>query len=298
MLAPRLRILPGERRFYAALGLLVLAAWALLAAWQRSSYAELLGHEQLASQHLPGLLRPAAFLLSWLLMTVAMMLPASLPQLRSAAPGVILRPRPSGPKDLASAALSAVPQAPAAAIHSAATALTLLGYLAPWALFGLLAFLGDTLLHELAEAGGPLATRAALIAPSIVLAAGLYQLTPAKRRFMELCHPGRHPGRHPAHTSHGPAPAGGAGAAGALPQGLRLGLDCLGSCGPLMLLMFALGHSRLDWMLALGALMAAERLSPWGRRLALLAGLALIAWAAVWLLAALGAGPALAAHTH
>lgn len=29
----------------------------------------------------------------------------------------------------------------------------------------------------------------------------------------------------------------------------------------------ALGHNRLDWMLALGGVMAAERLAPWGQRL-------------------------------
>ena len=40
-----------------------------------------------------------------------------------------------------------------------------------------------------------------------------------------------------------------------------------------MLLMFAVGYHRLDWMLALGLTMAAERLTPWGRRLAWLVGL-------------------------
>jgi predicted metal-binding membrane protein len=52
-----------------------------------------------------------------------------------------------------------------------------------------------------------------------------------------------------------------------------------------MLLMFALGHNRLDWMLALGGLMAVERLSPWGHLLARLVGLVLVVWATFWVFA-------------
>jgi predicted metal-binding membrane protein len=51
-----------------------------------------------------------------------------------------------------------------------------------------------------------------------------------------------------------------------------------------MLLMSAIGQHQLDWMLALGGIMAAERLAPWGQRLAWLVGLALIVWAALWML--------------
>ena len=125
----------------------------------------------------------------------------------------------------------------------------------------------------------PLAAFSDLIASAIVLIAGLYQFTPVKRRYMARC-------RTP-HTlilqSCGEKISG----AGALKQGLRLGVFCVGSCWSLMLLMFALGHNRLDWMLALGGILAAERLAPWGNRLAWLVGLVLVVWATLWVLTSL-----------
>jgi predicted metal-binding membrane protein len=47
-----------------------------------------------------------------------------------------------------------------------------------------------------------------------------------------------------------------------------------------MLLMFVVGTGSVAWMLALGALMALEKNSPWGRRLAAPLGVALVATAA------------------
>jgi predicted metal-binding membrane protein len=48
-----------------------------------------------------------------------------------------------------------------------------------------------------------------------------------------------------------------------------------------MLLMFAVGVGSLGWMLALGAVMAAEKNLPWGRRLTAPIGLALLMWGGV-----------------
>src|SRR5439155_9756290 len=53
----------------------------------------------------------------------------------------------------------------------------------------------------------------------------------------------------------------------ALRLGIHHGLFCLGCCWTLMLLMFAVGGANLGWMLGLGAVMAAERTTSWGRRL-------------------------------
>lgn len=47
-----------------------------------------------------------------------------------------------------------------------------------------------------------------------------------------------------------------------------------------MLLMFALGLGSLAWMLALGAVMAAERATRWGHRVTRPAGAALLVWGA------------------
>jgi predicted metal-binding membrane protein len=58
-------------------------------------------------------------------------------------------------------------------------------YLAIWALFGVVAYLGDAALHAaLAEAPAWLA---ALVAPAVALAAGVYQFTPLKHACLEAC---------------------------------------------------------------------------------------------------------------
>jgi predicted metal-binding membrane protein len=246
------------------LGGLILAAWGLLIALQRSDYAELLGHEVILHNGFPPALRPVFFLSSWSLMTVAMMLPGSLPILSRA-----VRPFRQRVE------------------RNWLAGLTILGYLVPWSLFGLLAYLGDGLLHRMVTAETPLAAYSGMIAPGIVLVAGLYQFTPGKRSFMVRC--------RPSNTSIQRDGAENLNGAGPFKLGVRLGVSCVGSCWSLMLLMFAVGHNRLDWMLALSGIMASERLAPshWSRRLAWLVGLALIAWAIVWVLAAPHSG-----HSH
>ena len=69
---------------------------------------------------------------------------------------------------------------------------------------------------------------------------------------------------------------------GALWRGINIGVNCVGSCWALMLLMFALGHGQLAWMLLLGVIMAGERLTPrrWAGWLTRFVGLALICWGA------------------
>ncbi len=50
--------------------------------------------------------------------------------------------------------------------------------------------------------------------------------------------------------------------------GLRHGLSCVGSCGALMLLMFAVDSAHLFWMAMLAGVMIAEKNTPWGLRMA------------------------------
>src|SRR5690606_37665375 len=121
---------------------------------------------------------------------------------------------------------------------------------------------GDTALHEYV---GHHSALAGVIAPGVVLLAGIYQLTPLKRACVAKCHL-----------------EGTAFASLSQPRnqklwmtGLRHGLYCLGSCWALMLLMFALGGVNLAWMLILGAVMAVERVSRRGEDLMKLMGVAL-----------------------
>jgi len=81
------------------------------------------------------------------------------------------------------------------------------------------------------------------------VAGGLYELTPLKRHFLERCR-----------AAHG----------------LRHGLDCAGSSVGLMVAFFGLGLMSVWWMAVVAAVVFAEKVAPFGARLALPAGLALI----------------------
>src|SRR5262249_60372806 len=90
----------------------------------------------------------------------------------------------------------------------------------------------------------------------VLLAAGVYQLTPWKDACLHHC-------RSPMsffveHWSPG--------AWGAVGMGLRHGLYCVGCCWVLMLLMFAGGAMNVLTMAVLGGFILAERLLPAGPR--------------------------------
>jgi len=242
----------GDARWYRlALGTLILTAWVVLAVWGASPSAGLLHHGEVAHSPLHPLLALAIFTAGWTVMTVAMMLPGTVPLLN------VFR-------------LMTAPRQDGAGLMLRLGA----GYLAVWALFGVVAFLGDLALHEAVHAL-PVLGRA--IAPGVFLAAGLYQFSGLKERCLIEC---RSPYAFVASRWHGQAPRW-----DAWRLGLHHGAFCLGCCWVLMLVMFAVGVAHLGWMLALGAVMAAERALPWGRRLTRPAGAALIAWAAFLILA-------------
>ena len=64
--------------------------------------------------------------------------------------------------------------------------------------------------------------------------------------------------------------------------GVDHGLFCVGCCWALMLVMFVVGVGSIGWMLALAAVMAAEKNLPWGKRLRVPLGVGLVAWG-TWL---------------
>lgn len=231
---------------------LIVAAWGVLAIWGASPYAGLLDHSEIGAGELPSRLSLVVFVSGWTLMTVAMMLPGSLPLLHLFRRMVLHRPD-----------------------CNRLLGLLILGYLGIWALFGLLAYLGDSALHEVVERL-PSPTEVSIgIAAGILLVAGVYQFTPLKHMCLEKC---RSP--YLFLVEHWTGKRAGL---AAFRLGLRHGLFCLGCCWTLMLLMFAVGGANLGWMLALGTVMAAERVSRWGRRLTRPLGLALILWAVLYL---------------
>lgn len=236
---------PADVRWYRiAMGTLVLFAWAVMTAWGASPFAPLLSHRGLAEGGLT-VVRLVVFTAGWVIMTVAMMLPGSLPLVNLFAVVV------AGRADRVSLTLH-----------------LLLGYMAVWAAFGVAAFVGDAFLHAAVARHPAFAALAQWIGVSVTLAAGVYQVTPMKEMCLEKC---RSPYSFVVAYWQGKWPS-----RDALRLGVRHGLYCIGCCWMLMLVMFAIGGVNLGWMLGLGAVMLVERTSRWGRRLTAPVGLALI----------------------
>jgi predicted metal-binding membrane protein len=74
---------------------------------------------------------------------------------------------------------------------------------------------------------------------------------------------------------------------------VRHGASCIGCCIGLMAALFALGVMNLTWMVAVGALIAAERLLPWDTR-AVYGVAATLAVLAIWMAVAPGDLPGFA----
>jgi predicted metal-binding membrane protein len=123
-------------------------------------------------------------------------------------------------------------------------------YVGVWALFGVTALGLDHLVRVHAGLGEPV-----LLAGTLAVAA-VWQLTRAKRRALFAC------GRTV------PLPPRGLRAdAGCARFAVLHARRCIQSCWAIMLVMVAVGHSSLVWMVALTALVVAEELTVRGRRL-------------------------------
>lgn len=183
------------------------------------------------------------FLATWTVMMVAMMFPAMSPVVATFDRWVRRSGRSRG-----------------------ATAAFVVGYLVVWgvtgaAVYGLLAALQAWL-----PAGDDRAVRAGAL---ILLAAGLYQLTPLKSACLEHC---RSPLAFMAH--HGPALT--RGGLGPLRVGGRHGLFCVGCCWSLMLVLVLLGLMNLAWMAAVAVVVVLEKLARGGVLISRAVGIALV----------------------
>jgi predicted metal-binding membrane protein len=128
------------------------------------------------------------------------------------------------------------------------------GYLAVWGAFSLAATLGQWSL----ERGGLISTETmgvdGALAGGILLAAGLYQLTPVKQACLSRC-------RSPVTflTAHWRP-----GSVGAFRMGVVHGAYCLGCCWFLMTLLFVGGVMNPFWIGALALYVLFEKLVPGG----------------------------------
>jgi predicted metal-binding membrane protein len=226
----------------AALALLSLAAWAALLAqaWRAGGDASFLAAlcQPAAGVAAPGL---AGFVSGWAataglwaLMSVAMMLPTSLPMLASYRDAACVTSRPA-----------------------ASPAWLAAGYLAIWFAVSALAALLQVAFVRLAAGWSPPAGLAPILAGGLVGAAGLYQFSPLKLRCLAFC---RHDVRREDLSGS---------ARGTFVLGLRQGLGCLGCCGAVMALMLLAGVANLFWMAGFALLMTVEKLTVglWAPRL-------------------------------
>jgi predicted metal-binding membrane protein len=208
-------------------------------------------HWLIETSGLPWAAAAIVFLACWQVMTVAMMLPSSLPMINMMT-------------------YAARKQRQTVKVLSA----FLGGYAAVWTAFAVVAFTGDTLIHGAVDRSPWLAAHSYLIGTATFAIAGVVQFTPLTERCLQAC---RSPlGMFSRHYR--------AGAAGAWRLGLRHGLFCLGCCWALMLVMFGVGIGSLVWMAALAGVMTIEKAVPGGRRIVPLVGVALLLLAGLWLL--------------
>jgi len=230
----------------AAVAALALCSLLALLAWGASPYAGYLRHDYQPDGAADQAAAYGLFLAGWLLMSAAMMLPTATRLLRDFAVTVQRRPE-----------------------RHRLQALVVAGFLATWLATGYLFRVLDTVVHALVGSVGWLEQRPDLVGASVLVAAGLFQFSSLQHRCLTAC---RSPRSFIYRHWRGGDPH-----ADALRVGLVYGASCVGCCWALMLLMFAVGMANLAWMLALAALMAVEKNTRWGPRLARPAGAGLAA---------------------
>jgi predicted metal-binding membrane protein len=197
-----------------------------------------------------------AFLM-WTIMMVAMMLPSAAPMVLLYAQ--VVRKAESQGRDVRAAA---------------SIAAFACGYLSWWILFSALAVALQFGLERSALLSTMMNSRSAVLSGALLIAAGLYQLTPLKTRCLDHC---RSPAAFiAAHWRPG--------VTGAWRMGLAHGAYCVGCCAVLMLLLFVGGVMNLVWIAGLALFVAFEKFAPFGADVAkavaallIAAGVALVA---------------------
>ena len=185
----------------------------------------------------------------WSVMMIGMMIP-------SAAPMILLFARVQRRK--------LADQAPATRI-----AAFMGGYVLIWTLFSLVATGLQWVLTELRLLSPMMESSSQILGVVVLLAAGIYQLTPLKQACLKQC-------QSPIGflTSHWKD-----GASGALKMGVEHGLFCLGCCWLLMALLFVGGVMNLVWVAVIAVFVLLEKVTPKGELVGRVGGILLIAFA-------------------
>jgi predicted metal-binding membrane protein len=157
----------------------------------------------------------------------------------------------------------------------AATVWFVTGYFLVWAVFALLATLVQWAFDRAVLLDFTMASTSTVVGGLLFMAAGSYQwtrlkdvcLTECRKPFAFLMRQGGFRGD----------------ARGSLLLGIRHGEYCVGCCWALMALLLVGGVMNVVWIVLLALLILVEKVAPFGRQIALLAGMVLIVGGA-WLL--------------
>src|SRR5215468_4335321 len=157
----------------------------------------------------------------------------------------------------------------------AATGWFAAGYFLVWIGFALAATLVQWVLERTALLDSRMASASNVFGAIVLIAGGIYQWTPLKDICLTQCQsPFQFLMRYGGFRSDVP---------GCLQLGLRHGAYCVGCCWVLMALLFVGGVMNVLWITLLALLVLLEKVTPLGRRVARVAGVACVA-AGAWML--------------
>jgi predicted metal-binding membrane protein len=204
-----------------------------------------------------------AYLIGWIVMLTAMMLPSELNYIGAFSAVLRARIKTSGAR-------------PALMLSFIA------GYAIAWIGYGLAAYLLDWAVRAIRpgviswDHAGP------YLAGAVLIVAGLYQVSSLKHACLSGC-------RSPLSFF---ARYWKPGKFGSLVMGAHHGLVCVGCCWALMAVMFAVGVMSLTWMALLTVFMFAEKMLPKGKKLAI--PIASFLWVmGIWIAVSPGTAPML-----
>ena len=246
-------LLQDRRLVVLALFSLSALAWTYLVVMARQMAVgdmTLMGMGAMTMSQMPwSLLTFLLMFIMWSVMMVGMMVP-------SVAPMVLLFARVQRRK--------LADQAPTARI-AAFTA----GYLLIWTSFSLIATGLQWALTELRLLSPMMESTSQFLAVGILLAAGIYQLTPLKLACLKQC---QSPiGFLTMHWKDG--------ISGSLSMGIEHGMYCLGCCWLLMALLFVGGVMNLIWVAIIATFVLLEKVVPKGEIIGRVGGILLIVFA-------------------
>ena len=174
----------------------------------------------------------------WAVMMVAMMLPSASPLVLLYA-RVMRQAESQGRKVDAPASIAAFAS----------------GYLTLWILFSAFAVALQFGLERSGLMSAMMASRSVALSGALLIAAGVYQLSPAQGRLPQALPRARRVPRRSLASRRG---------IGAWRMGLLHGAYCVGCCAVLMLLLFVGGVMNLVWIAGLTLFVALEKFAPFG----------------------------------